>query len=94
MSQIFDSEVGRFPCITEGRKKWWMWGKKKLWTSRRRKFWVWECPTCKEWFKLSNAQWEGRMSIEHAREGYTDSCHEKHNYSHALVAAVLANTLS
>lgn len=41
--------------------------------------WMWNCPQCKVWGGLSDAQFEGRVSINCAADGRC-SFHETHDF--------------
>ena len=77
MSQIVESALGIFRSVTDGTKQWW----------------IWECPCCKEWGGLSDAQWEGKQSVDHAKDNPYCTYHETHEFGQQLVAAIRANIL-
>jgi hypothetical protein len=49
--------------------------------------WLFECPGCGEWMSLSDDQWRGRVSVDHASMGCPGRYHETHEYSSALSAS-------
>ena len=48
--------------------------------------WMWECPVCGLWGSLTDAQIEGRVSINCAADGRC-TYHETHDFRPALRAA-------
>jgi hypothetical protein len=77
MSEIVTSSDGRFRRVTDGKTKWWLW----------------ECPGCKQWCSLSEKQWAGQVSVDHASDGCPGGYHETHNFGASLVAAMQASIL-
>lgn len=77
MSEIVTTDVGRFRRVTDGKTKWWLW----------------ECPSCQQWCGLSEAQWAGAVSVDHAADGCTGAYHETHNFGAALLATIQARIL-
>lgn len=77
MSEIVPSNLGRFRRVTDGKSKWWLW----------------ECPRCLQWCGLSQEQWEGRVSVNHAADGCAGEYHETHDFGATLVAAIQARIL-
>lgn len=77
MSQIVQSALGRFRSVTDGSKQWWLW----------------ECPICKRWGGFSEAQWEGKTSVDHSKMHADCTYHETHEFGQQLVAAIRANIL-
>ena len=55
--------------------------------------WLWECP-CGQWASLSDDQWNGRVSVDHASQGCSVSYHETHNFGAELVAVMQARILT
>jgi hypothetical protein len=78
MSEIVNSQLGRFRRVTDGKTKWWLW----------------ECPRCLTWCSLSERQWNGEISVNHASDGCKGQYHETHNFGAQLVAAIQANLLT
>lgn len=66
MSEIIDTQLGRFRRVTDGERKWFLF----------------ECPTCKEWQQLSDAQMAGVDSM------YCHGVFERREYGAALLATV------
>jgi hypothetical protein len=54
--------------------------------------WLWECK-CGEWAPLSEDQWNGRVSVDHASMGCPLGYHETHNFGRDLVAHLVASRL-
>lgn len=50
--------------------------------------WLMECPGCGTWANLSNDQWLGSVSVNHAPDGCTRGYHETHNYAADLEAHI------
>ena len=48
--------------------------------------WMWQCPVCKVWGTLVDAQVEGRVSVNCAADGNC-TYHETHDFRPALRAA-------
>lgn len=77
MSEIVTTDLGRFRRVTDGKTKWFLW----------------ECPACKQWCGLSEDQWNGRVSVDHAADGCSGAYHETHNFGAALTAKMQADIL-
>lgn len=77
MSQIVTSSLGRFRRVTDGEALWWLW----------------ECPKCSQWCSLSDTQWEGKISVDHAADGCPGQYHETHNFGAELVAVLQSRRL-
>jgi hypothetical protein len=54
--------------------------------------WLFCCP-CGQWASLTDDQWNGRVSVNHASEGCPVHFHETHNFGALLVAAMQARIL-
>ncbi len=74
MSQIVTTKFGRFRHVSLGD---------------RRTAWLWECPTCKQWGGLSDAQQAGTVSVA-CDCGY----HETHAFGQELVVVMQARILT
>lgn len=79
MSQIVTTQFGRFNHVSEGDGR----------TS-----WLWECPGCKGWCRLSERQWNGEVSVDHASDGCPGGYHETHRFGAELVAVMQAAILT
>ena len=77
MSKIVDTSVGRFRQVIDGTDKWFLW----------------ECPGCKQWAHLSEDQWNGKVSVDHASQGCAGQYHETHNFGAELVHRMQAMRL-
>lgn len=75
MSQIFDTELGRFRAVSDGKQKWFLW----------------ECPKCKSWAGLSDKQWDGKVSVVcSGPPGGSCTYHETHEYGKTLYSVGMA----
>lgn len=77
MSEIVDSQVGRFRRVQDGQDK----------------LWLWECPNCKQWCRLSEKQWNGEESVQCGDGIRYCGYHQTHAFGPSLVAAIQANIL-
>ena len=78
MSEIIVSSEGRFRRVTDGKTKWFLW----------------ECPRCRQWSPLSEAQWEGREIVECGDGKRYCGYRETHRFGVSLLAAIQANILT
>lgn len=71
-----------------------------------RKWWLWQC-RCGTWCNLSEAQWNGEVSVDHAShhhqyqtpnapEGILQFCgyHERHEFAKELVVTIQARAFT
>lgn len=85
MSRIVTTKLGRFRAVRDGEKKWWLF----------------ECPDCKAWMNLSEAQMEGRASVyceapkqhHYPLAVYRCGYHQTHEYAKELVVTIQAAML-
>jgi len=56
--------------------------------------WLLECPGCGSWLTLSDDQWNGRVSADHASDGCAGAYHQTHNYGAELLATMQARILT
>ena len=55
-------------------------------------YWLFRC-VCGQWASLSDDQWNGRVSVDHASMGCPRGFHETHNFGALMVAAMQARIL-
>lgn len=56
--------------------------------------WLLWCPTCDDWMgALSDNQFNGRVSVDHAASGCASGYHETHNFAVEVVAKIQAHRL-
>ena len=68
MSKIVSTPLGRM---------------RQVWNTPTDPEWLWEC-ACGTWCHLSNDQWLGTVSVNHASQGCAAGYHETHSYAAAL----------
>lgn len=81
MSEIIDTQLGRFRRVTDGKTKWFLF----------------ECPTCKEWLPLTEAMMNGEEPAVHESatiQGTRCPFSGSHEFGSTLVAAIQAGILS
>lgn len=79
MSRIVETPVGRFRAVTLDSQHTDDWNG-----------WLWECPGCRTWGHLDEAQWNGNISVNCADTppGCKGKYHETHDFGSALRAAI------
>jgi hypothetical protein len=75
MSQLVTTKLGRFRRVHLGNGD---------------PAWLLECPGCGGWLTLSEDQFSGRVSADHASDGCTGGYHETHDYGAELLATMMA----
>ena len=80
MSRIVDTELGRWRLVSNGTGE---------------KNWLWECPKCKSWAGMNDAQMEGKVSVVCSGPGGHGGCdyHETHKFGALLVGSIQAMRL-
>lgn len=56
--------------------------------------WLWECPGCDAWCQLTNEQWLGLVSVDHAHDGCSGKYHETHSFAGDLEAHIDEQVMS
>ena len=83
MSQIVTTKLGRFRRVKVSAQTL---------PNHGDEAWLWEC-CCGEWCYLSDAQWNGSVSVDHASDGCKCGYHETHCFGAELVAVMQARIL-
>ena len=79
MSEIIDTQFGRWRRVRDGTQK-------RL---------LWECPKCQSWGGMSDDQMAGKVSVVCSGPGGHGGCdyHETHEFGKVLVATMQASIL-
>jgi hypothetical protein len=78
MSRIVTTDLGRFRAVNRDGEIGWLF----------------ECPGCETWVNLSDDQWSGRVSADHASDGCVGGYHETHDYQATLRAVIVSTQLT
>jgi hypothetical protein len=80
MSKFVTTRFGRFNRVQDGAEK----------------AWLWECPKCGAFGRMSDAQFEGTVSVVCAGPSGNGQCdyHETHEFGKELVVTMQARVLT